>query len=217
MINIERKTLSAKDFWLNLDKFKTVFPELSDRFDKALTHVNSASCSGCAKNSTKAALIRAMAALRKSDGRPIPVEIRELMGPEFARVLADGGTSRPYGTLEMPVGDGTKTIIERPPIHSHFSPGWRVSCLDCVRKHLAQALILFQEYQSDSDTYAAHFWLGVGHLAEAESELLGTWASKAKWVREMRLAIMNDRNFQPDLTAVIKDVDSLDAYEPTAI
>ena len=63
----------------------------------------------------------------------------------------------------------------------------RHTCLDCVRKHLAQASVLMDEAALG---YPHHRWLAVGHLAEAESESLREQPEFAKQIRECRIEIM---------------------------
>src|SRR5512140_3805830 len=63
----------------------------------------------------------------------------------------------------------------------------RKSCIDCVRKHIAQASVLLDEAQLG---YPHHRWLAVGHLAEAEAECLDEYPEFAKRIRECRLAVM---------------------------
>lgn len=63
----------------------------------------------------------------------------------------------------------------------------RNSCLDCVRKHLAQACVLLDETHLG---YPHHRWLAVGHLAEAESECLNEHPEFAAKIRSCRLTVM---------------------------
>ena len=61
----------------------------------------------------------------------------------------------------------------------------RHSCLDCARKHLAQAIVLETE---DLMGYAPlHKWLAVGHMAEAEAELIDEYPNLAHRIRVERL------------------------------
>lgn len=60
----------------------------------------------------------------------------------------------------------------------------RPSCANCARKHLAQAMVLMLEAEKG---YPAHAWLAIGHLAEAEDELLDQHPSIAQSVRAHRL------------------------------
>jgi hypothetical protein len=65
----------------------------------------------------------------------------------------------------------------------------RQECMDCVRKHIAQAIILLDEYILG---YPHHRWLAVGHLAEAESEVMAYSVKLASEIRKERLKIMNN-------------------------
>jgi hypothetical protein len=63
----------------------------------------------------------------------------------------------------------------------------RHTCLDCVRKHLAQASVLLDEAELG---YPHHRWLAIGHMAEAESESLREQPSFAQEIRACRIEIM---------------------------
>lgn len=65
----------------------------------------------------------------------------------------------------------------------------RPACLDCARKHVAQAEALLHESRADPK-YKTHYWLAIGHLAEAEAELMATWAHQAYYIREQRQQLM---------------------------
>lgn len=52
----------------------------------------------------------------------------------------------------------------------------RPYCLACALKHVSQAVVLLAESKKG---YPLHLWLAVGHLAEAEDELI----SEAKFLR----------------------------------
>lgn len=59
----------------------------------------------------------------------------------------------------------------------------RKTCLDCVRKHLAQALILLDEAKG---RYPSHFWIAIGHIAEAEQEAMDQFPDFALNLRSER-------------------------------
>lgn len=59
----------------------------------------------------------------------------------------------------------------------------RPSCVYCARKHLGQASVLLDESRLG---YPDHLWLAIGHLAEAESELLRDHPQLAEQVRAHR-------------------------------
>lgn len=63
----------------------------------------------------------------------------------------------------------------------------RENCFYCVRKHIAQAQVLLDESHLG---YPIHKWLAVGHLAEAESEVLQFSKELACKIRETRIRIM---------------------------
>ncbi len=67
----------------------------------------------------------------------------------------------------------------------------RKSCLDCVRKHLAQASVLLDEAHLG---YPHHRWLAVGHLAEAEAECLDEQPAFARKIRACRLMVMKSHD-----------------------
>lgn len=62
----------------------------------------------------------------------------------------------------------------------------RPSCRDCARKHLAQAVILMSESRQG---YPGHYWLALGHLAEAGDELAADHPDLAAEVRRVRKSI----------------------------
>ena len=82
----------------------------------------------------------------------------------------------------------------------------RESCLDCVRKHIAQALILLTESKLG---HPEHKWLAVGHLAEAEAESVQMFLEFAKKIRRFRLTIIEDCD-TIDIVELIKEADELD-------
>ena len=65
----------------------------------------------------------------------------------------------------------------------------RVYCLDCVIKHLGQAMVLNQEFLSG---YKDHMLLVVGHLAEASEECMEIVPDIAEEIRQYRLLILED-------------------------
>ena len=76
----------------------------------------------------------------------------------------------------------------------------RGTCLDCVRKHIAQAAILADEAALG---YPFHRWYAAGHLAEAESESRGKHPALAKMIRAGRLVLMSGRG-EPDFDELMR-------------
>lgn len=83
----------------------------------------------------------------------------------------------------------------------------RKSCLDCVRKHLAQAHVLLDEAALG---YPSHRWLAIGHLAEAESESLQRFSILAIKIREHRVALIENPDYDPPLLTMIENITSLE-------
>jgi len=88
----------------------------------------------------------------------------------------------------------------------------RHSCFDCVRKHLAQALVIAHELPHYSD-YAKdmHLWVFVGHMAEAADQVQREAPNVASRIREIRLAVMEDLSaiYTMDINALIVEVTEL--------
>lgn len=83
----------------------------------------------------------------------------------------------------------------------------RDSCLDCARKHLAQAGILIMEELTGD--YPTHKWWAVGHMAEAADELMKEFPTLAHCVRTARLDYM-ENNTAPDINNLIEMVSSFE-------
>lgn len=59
----------------------------------------------------------------------------------------------------------------------------RPTCLNCARKHLAQADILMMEAAMG---YPIHAWYAMGHMAEAADEIVADYPDEANEIRELR-------------------------------
>lgn len=68
----------------------------------------------------------------------------------------------------------------------------RPYCFYCARKHIAQAEVLMSEALNG---YPLHKWLAVGHIAEAEHELLQHSQELVNEIREHRLEYMSDDKY----------------------
>lgn len=82
----------------------------------------------------------------------------------------------------------------------------RSSCLNCARKHLAKALININESLLG---YPTHRWLAIGHMSEAEDELLARYREKASLIREHRKAYEEDPNYIIPILEIIDDLTTL--------
>jgi hypothetical protein len=89
----------------------------------------------------------------------------------------------------------------------------RETCRDCARKHLAQAIILAIEERTG---YPQFKWLVVGHIAEAEAELVELHPDVANELREFRKEYEIDTSVNMPLMGMITKITQLDdaAKEP---
>jgi hypothetical protein len=57
--------------------------------------------------------------------------------------------------------------------------------------------------------YPEHFWLAIGHLAEAESESLEDYPDIAQTIREHRTALIADSNYPFNVVKLIGEIDGV--------
>jgi hypothetical protein len=69
----------------------------------------------------------------------------------------------------------------------------RDTCLQCVAKHLGQANVLLKE---TCKGYPEHYFIAVGHLAEAEDECIMDYPAFAAFLRDLRLQLEDDADFR---------------------
>lgn len=69
-----------------------------------------------------------------------------------------------------------------------------------------QALVLLGEANQG---YPEHFFLAIGHLAEASDELVQKYPEQANSVRAERLKLWADRNYAPPLLQLAMELDAL--------
>lgn len=82
----------------------------------------------------------------------------------------------------------------------------RNSCLSCALKHLAQSSILLSESVKG---YPNHFWFSLGHLAEAEDELVKDFPQMSNMIRDNRVALEKDNKFKIDFDLIIEKISKL--------
>ena len=84
----------------------------------------------------------------------------------------------------------------------------RFPCIDCARKHLAQATVLLGEVHLG---YPDHIWIAIGHLAEASDELIsdGRFDRLANMIRSERIQLMRDHGYRPVLMKYIEMITAL--------
>ncbi len=83
----------------------------------------------------------------------------------------------------------------------------RVTCLDCVRKHLAAAEVnLFEAVEG----YPMHVWYAVGHMQHAEEESFKEYPLFAAKIRAVRINFMSNlesASGNEEMTDILKIVD----------
>jgi len=82
----------------------------------------------------------------------------------------------------------------------------RKTCIDCVRKHLAQAIVLLDEAKG---RYPSHFWLAIGHIAEAEAESMELYKDFALKLRTTRQNLIANPSNEPNLLDFIEEATAL--------
>jgi len=76
----------------------------------------------------------------------------------------------------------------------------RPSCIQCGMKHLGQAAVLYHETKKG---YPHHIIYAVGHLAEAEDELVKDFPAWTERIRKLRIALME--NEEVDFDEIMND------------
>ena len=79
-------------------------------------------------------------------------------------------------------------------------------CINCVRKHLSQAMVIHEEEVPLG--YAPHIHRVVGHLAEASREALPRYRELAQILRDHRLLVMDDPAYLPPYGALLEYVET---------
>ena len=79
----------------------------------------------------------------------------------------------------------------------------RESCKDCACKHIAQARVLLLE---KAKGYPEHYWFAMGHLAEAEDELVMDFPEETALVRSERLNLQKNRDYEVPFADLINAI-----------
>lgn len=80
-------------------------------------------------------------------------------------------------------------------------------CLDCVYKHLAQAMIIHEEECPNG--YPKHIHRVIGHLAEASREIVEYSRDLAVEIRSQRVRVMADPAYMPPYEGLLDYVAAL--------
>jgi hypothetical protein len=74
----------------------------------------------------------------------------------------------------------------------------RPPCEDCFKEHIAKAVINLNE-SVIGDGHPEFRWLAIGNLAEASAEILGLNKDLASEIRQIKLRMVREKDFIPDL------------------
>jgi hypothetical protein len=80
----------------------------------------------------------------------------------------------------------------------------RESCSNCAKKHLTQAIILLSESKKG---YPKHRALALGHMAEAEDELIKEYPKQANKIRASRVKMEGNLKYDDNLDKLFDMVD----------
>lgn len=75
------------------------------------------------------------------------------------------------------------------------------TCINCARKHLARAFGYIEESLLG---YPIHRDLAIGELSLAESELVRQYPDLANYIRGLRLKMLNEDAYVPDLLEIFE-------------
>jgi hypothetical protein len=86
----------------------------------------------------------------------------------------------------------------------------RPSCVLCALKHLAQARSLLLEAHKG---YPESYWFSLGHLGEAEDELVKEYEGLANQVRDVRKRLEGHPQELPDFASLVLLVSEVAGYD----
>ena len=168
--------------WQIPDEFAKVYPELAPRYKELKTRLDAPGCAQCVRNSLTHQLLQEVdkASVTPRDYTPFKAF------PELIDLLRKRA---PSSSL------------------AYSQKGPRPTCLNCVRKHIGQAVVLMGE---SLQGYPAHRWLAVGHLGEAGEECVERYPKLAEEIRTVRNKTTDDLTFIPNLMDLFDKIDVLE-------
>jgi len=173
-------------------------PELEETVNDYVRQATAAGCPNCTRTKLAGTLTETIWKY-DPEGRPTAA-LAELLGEEYLAAWR----RRYANPLQTPKTD----IPAMPPAQP--GPGPRPACLDCVRKHIGQAIVLLGESKMG---YPAHRWLAVAHLSEASEECLADYPVLAMELRTERLRLMTNPAYLPDLMPWFDRIDDEQALK----
>lgn len=198
----------------NKDAFIKVYPELKDQLAVADAAIQKENCKGCARNKHLGPILESL--LKLMPGNRDFTVLEPLLTKLPYALLRLKGEAIDINTVSIEIPEGLKKqmiprksgMLTKPLAAQPFEyvPGTyvqpentlnitREGCIDCVRKHLSQAYILFEESlqgYSEARGYI-HTSLALGHLAEAADECIKVDPVLAEQIRALRVRVMNQK------------------------
>lgn len=202
----------VKDIDKHYKEILNIYPELNMYLEYSSSKVKEG-CSSCNKNGFLFNAINMMVQLG-GVGRNLS-GFDKIFGRIFTEKLSEKETEKQFDITKH-----TKMLIEMSEKQDKSEPtatttdlapqpfkgkGGKQSCKNCVLKHLSQALI---NHQESINGYPLHKWVAVGHLAEAESESIDSFAEFTKQIRKNRIDYM-ESDIAPNFMELIRLANNL--------
>jgi hypothetical protein len=157
------------------------YPDKEELIKTEISKATSDGCGGCKSG-------RIMKELFNKLGEPIPPPPPQQMQMMQQRM-------NPYGqnSMNQPISPEVMAM------QSADAP--RPPCEECFKEHIAKAVVLLTEA---SLGYPEHRWLAIANVAEASAEILGINKELAVEVRGIKLRMIQDSTFIPDLMKYLR-------------
>lgn len=182
---VPQKNTNPLDFqklWDNPEPFAKVYPDIALRYNELRARILAPGCAQCVRNSLTHQLLQ-----------------------EIDKTSAVPRDYSPFAAFPELVD----ALKKRSPaaVVPYSQKGPRPTCLNCVRKHIGQAVVLLGESMQG---YPAHRWLAIGHLGEAGEECVERYPKLAEEIRTIRNKTTDDLTFMPNLMELFDKIDVLE-------
>lgn len=175
------------------DEIISKMPEVREDINTFREKVNKANCPSCVKRRLERNIKRLIQ--EKMTPGMFSRELENIIIPSYIKVanFSQLQSEKIHSTKQETPSLETSRIAtpnQKDPSEMNIHDE-RQGCIDCVRKHLSQAMILLRECNQGYGTDDfEHKWLAVGHLAEAADEALHVDPDLSMKIRDIRLSIM---------------------------
>lgn len=186
------KTGGAKpvEVFDNREQLFKVYPELATQYADLEEELKG--CTNCSKRKYGRQILDSVLQI-SYDGRDLS-SLENFLPEDTIKILKGEEIERKSVSPRLPPFLQKKKAIDKPSREKLIENPNKIErepCVDCVRKHVAQAIILLREVkQGYASDFHVHKWLAVGHLAEAADEALGYDEALAQKIRTIRLELM---------------------------